>query len=82
MRSVLRSVPARALTNLGYQSDKYLNFQIDLQLIAEEVLQFLHHNTSCQPLFLHGFSVGAYLWGEILVKMNQEKQSYQPIKDR
>lgn len=46
------------------------------------MLQFLHHNPVCQPLYLHGFSVGAYVWAEVMVRMNQDLQRYQPVIDR
>lgn len=52
------------------------------QIVAEEVLQFLHHNSICQPLLLHGFSVGGYVWGEVMVKMKQDLEQYQHIIDR
>lgn len=53
-----------------------------VQVVAEETLQFLHHNNQCQPLFLHGFSIGGYMWGEICVKMKQDMDRYQHILDR
>lgn len=31
---------------------------------------------------MHGFSVGAYLWSEVLVRMAAEKSLYQPVIDR
>ncbi|XP_049765235.1 transmembrane protein 53 [Schistocerca cancellata] len=52
------------------------------QLIAEDLLQFLHLNKFYQPLLLHGFSVGGYLWGEALVKIKQDMELYQPVVDR
>uniref|UniRef100_A0A1B6EEE2 Transmembrane protein 53 n=1 Tax=Clastoptera arizonana TaxID=38151 RepID=A0A1B6EEE2_9HEMI len=52
------------------------------QVVAAELLQFLHQNSICQPLYLHGFSVGAYLWSEVMVKMNRDFENYQPIINR
>ncbi|XP_046665227.1 transmembrane protein 53 [Homalodisca vitripennis] len=52
------------------------------QVVADEVLHFLHKNKSCQPLYLHGFSVGGYVWGEVMVKMKQDLPRYQPVIDR
>ena len=31
---------------------------------------------------LHGFSVGGYLWGEVLNLMEQDQKLYQPFIDR
>lgn len=52
------------------------------QLVAREVVNFLHSNDNYQKLFLHGFSVGGYLWGECLVHMQREMAKYQPVIDR
>lgn len=52
------------------------------QLVANDVLKFITTNTTNAPLFLHGFSVGAYMWGEVLVKMAAELPKYQPVIDR
>lgn len=45
-------------------------------------MQFLHVNQMYQPLLLHGFSVGAYLWGEVLVRMKQDLELYRPVVNR
>lgn len=52
------------------------------QVVASDILKFLEANTSCAPLVVHGFSVGGYLWGEVLVKMASDKERYQEITDR
>lgn len=52
------------------------------QLVADEVVQFLDYNKSCQPIILHGFSVGGYVWGEVMVRMKDDMPRYQPILDR
>lgn len=52
------------------------------QVVAAQILKFLELNNSFSPLFLHGFSVGGYLWSEVMVQMITEKQRYQPILDR
>lgn len=52
------------------------------QIIAEETLSFLNENKGFQPLLVHGFSVGGYLWGEILVLMNNDLEKYKPLIDR
>jgi len=52
------------------------------QVVAGEVLRFLHVDAGCKPLILHGFSVGGYVWGEVMVKMNQERERYKHIVDR
>nr|CAD7266560.1 unnamed protein product [Timema shepardi] len=51
------------------------------QPVMEELLKFLH---DCQhrKLLLHGFSVGVYLWGEALNKINQDMERYKPVVER
>lgn len=50
--------------------------------MARDLLEFLSINNNLNPLFLHGFSVGAYVWSEALVQIAQEPNRYQPIVDR
>lgn len=52
------------------------------QLVAHDVVRFLHANTHYDRLFLHGFSVGGYLWGECLVHIDRDMGKYQAILDR
>nr|XP_022906273.1 uncharacterized protein LOC111418072 [Onthophagus taurus]XP_022906274.1 uncharacterized protein LOC111418072 [Onthophagus taurus] len=52
------------------------------QVVAGDILKFLDSNPSYAPLTLHGFSIGAYLWSEVLVRIAAERQRYQPIVDR
>lgn len=52
------------------------------QLVARDVIQFLHANTEHIQLFLHGLSVGGYMWGECLVHIERDLRKYQPIVDR
>lgn len=53
-----------------------------IQLVAKDVLNFLKVNDNYTPLLVHGFSVGAYLWGEILVRVSLEKEKYQCVLDK
>lgn len=39
-------------------------------------------NKSYAPLVVHGFSVGGYIWGEVLVKIAQEQERYKSIIER
>lgn len=50
--------------------------------MAADILKFLHVNNKYAPLVLHGFSVGAYQWSEVLVQMASEKDKYQHIINR
>lgn len=52
------------------------------QVVAKDILKFLEANPSYDPLVVHGFSVGAYVWSEALVHMSAERQRYQRIIDR
>lgn len=42
------------------------------QIAAEQVLNFLHANPSYGPLMVHGLSVGAYLFMEVMGKVSHE----------
>lgn len=44
-------------------------------MVASDLIDYLY-NCSRQTLFVHGFSVGAYLWGECLVKLNSDLAKY------
>lgn len=50
-----------------------------LQIVASDLLQFLDINTRQRPILIHGFSVGGYLWGELLALVEKDKERFQPI---
>ncbi|CAG7828431.1 unnamed protein product [Allacma fusca] len=52
------------------------------QVIAKDILSFVSLNDQYKTTMLHGFSVGGYLWGEVLNLMMQDQQKYQPFIDR
>ncbi|KAF2904537.1 hypothetical protein ILUMI_01638 [Ignelater luminosus] len=52
------------------------------QVVASDILKFLHVNKSYAPLFIHGFSVGGYQWGEVLVQIASDQKCYQHVADR
>lgn len=53
-----------------------------MQIAAAEVLKFLENNvTAKNPLILHGFSVGGYLWGECMVQMARDIERYRQVLD-
>ncbi|XP_045504715.1 uncharacterized protein LOC123701327 [Colias croceus] len=52
------------------------------QLVAGDLLRFMSANDNEQPLVVHGFSVGGYLWGELCVHVMKDQQLYQPLLDR
>jgi len=50
------------------------------QMVAKDLLTFMNTNKELYPTtMLHGFSVGAYLWGEALKMMNDDLQKFQPV---
>lgn len=51
-------------------------------MVAADILKFLHINEKYGPLVLHGFSVGGYLWSEVMVHIAAERQKYQHIVDK
>lgn len=52
------------------------------QLVAADTLKFLENNSSYSPIVVHGFSVGAYQFGEMMLQMSRDIKRYQPILDR
>ncbi|XP_065158352.1 uncharacterized protein l(2)k09913 [Atheta coriaria] len=56
--------------------------QSGTQVVAGDLLKFLTSNFLTSPLFLHGFSVGGYVWSETLVKMSSEQEKYKPLTSR
>ncbi|XP_075168943.1 transmembrane protein 53-like lethal (2) k09913 isoform X2 [Haematobia irritans] len=52
------------------------------QVVAAETLKFLENNKSYAPILVHGFSVGAYEMGEIMLQMSRDMERYTPILDR
>ncbi|CAB0016900.1 unnamed protein product [Nesidiocoris tenuis] len=54
------------------------------QIVAQDLLNYLYHFSirGKQPLLLHGFSVGAYFWGEVLLKVNADLSKYSELMQR
>lgn len=52
------------------------------QVVAAETLKFLENNKSYAPIVMHGFSVGAYQMGEIMLQMSRDMDRYGSILDR
>ncbi|CAH0746673.1 unnamed protein product [Diatraea saccharalis] len=50
------------------------------QLVGKDLMNFLAENGHT-PLALHGFSVGAYVWGEGLIYAMRNKDKFQPVLD-
>lgn len=50
-----------------------------IQLVAADVVKFLANNITSQPIVLHGFSVGGYLWGECMVHMSHDVDRYRHV---
>lgn len=51
-----------------------------MQLVASEVVNVLASNvTTKNPMILHGFSVGGYLWGECMVQMARDLDRYHHV---
>lgn len=45
-------------------------------------MKFLENNAQKSTLFLHGFSVGGYFWGECMVHMARDTDRYNHIVNR
>ncbi|XP_020290387.1 uncharacterized protein LOC109857974 isoform X2 [Pseudomyrmex gracilis] len=52
------------------------------RLVAGDLLNFLKQNENYEQILLHGFSVGAYMWGEALDLIHSDKEKYNNITDR
>ena len=52
------------------------------QLTAMDIVKFLQNNDYYDKILIHGFSVGAYLYGECILHMLKDMQKYQNIIDR
>lgn len=52
------------------------------QLVANDIVNFLYHNTNYNPLLIHGFSVGGYLCGECNLIMSRDMEKYKPLLNR
>ena len=48
-----------------------------LQVISKDILTFCGNNQHYGTTVLHGFSVGAYVWGQLLVHMSEHPEKYQ-----
>ncbi|XP_028027021.1 uncharacterized protein LOC114240609 isoform X1 [Bombyx mandarina] len=51
------------------------------KLIAADLMNFLENNQAYGPLVIHGFSVGTYVWAELLVKSLENIKRYKPVLD-
>ncbi|CAL7937085.1 unnamed protein product [Xylocopa violacea] len=52
------------------------------KLVAADLLTFLIKHQNYQQIVLHGFSVGGYLWGEVLDLIESDRQEYKNVIDR
>lgn len=52
------------------------------QIVAQDIVKFLKNNESYNPMLIHGFSVGGYLWGECMVHMMKDLETYTPLLNR
>lgn len=50
--------------------------------MAADILKFMDSNYLNSQCLLHGFSVGAYLWAEVMVQMAAQQDRYKPVMDK
>lgn len=43
------------------------------------MVKFLENNVTNNPLLLHGFSAGGYVWGECMVHMARDSARYEHV---
>lgn len=51
-------------------------------MIAQDLLSFLDQNKNYDQIMLHGFSVGGYMWGEVLELIQQDRKKYDHVIER
>lgn len=80
---------AQFYTNMGIDVLKVRISPFDLlrptkgsQIAADQVLNFLHANPSHGPLMIHGLSVGAYVFMEVLGKIEQDMEKHGHLLNR
>lgn len=52
------------------------------RVIASDLLEFLMQQQNYQQILLHGFSVGGYMWGEVLDFVHTDRKKYDNVIDR
>ncbi|XP_053966686.1 uncharacterized protein LOC128868524 isoform X2 [Anastrepha ludens] len=52
------------------------------QVVAADTLKFMEINKSYAPIVIHGFSVGAYQLGEVMLQMARDMERYSQVLDR
>ncbi|XP_053974774.1 transmembrane protein 53-B isoform X2 [Hylaeus volcanicus] len=52
------------------------------RVVAKDLLDFLLANENYQQILLHGFSVGGYMWGEVIDIFQNDSQKYGNVLDR
>lgn len=53
-----------------------------MQVIVFDLLQFLEENKQYEQILLHGFSVGGYMWGELLDFVHKDRKKYDQVINR
>lgn len=81
----LKNFNKKKIVIIFFHSSMYITIHTNYfscQMVAKDVLKFLDTNTKYGPLVLHGFSVGGYVWGEVLVNIASERERYAHVVDR
>ena len=55
---------------------------ISFQKVAAELLDFMDQNKNYQQIMLHGFSIGGYMWGELLDYVHKDRKRYDNIIEK
>ncbi|XP_033210572.1 uncharacterized protein LOC117168833 [Belonocnema kinseyi] len=50
--------------------------------VAAELLDFMEQNKNYQQIMLHGFSIGGYMWGELLDYVHKDRKRYDHVIDK
>ena len=53
-----------------------------MQVIARDVLSFMANNPQYSATTLHGFSIGGFVWGQVMAMMSADEEKYGKVVDQ
>lgn len=51
-------------------------------MIARDVLSFMANNPQYSATTLHGFSIGGFVWGQVMAMMSADEEKYGRVVDQ
>merc|ERR1719154_982341 len=62
--------------------NELLRPKLRAKAVAGNILKFLQENPRYSRVVVHGFSVGAFLFCQVKIKMDSDMEQYGPLMDR